>query len=268
MTSYSSLFVILSCGVTSSQSALVNAFTIPTTTKPSFPSTSYYYGTNSRNIKENVNTVVSRNRLNLVDDPNNLIDPVFNTIQQMSDITSGGTSMNTITEIVSTSLFGFGQSEIPIGVSVQPTVGETMTALKAASSAAVISPDQLIASGIAEQKLTLLGDSSAVAPPKIDSEQLNFMARDIDFFSRLPLAALVYVVFDFFFFNAQRVRDQEMYMYDEEYYLDEVDGDELEEMTARRVKTFVASFVIRIVAAFVITYATVLTSKMSFHPNF
>ena len=160
-----------------------------------------------------------------------------------------------MSEILSTTLLGIGEKHIETPPFMQL---ETLTSLKT-SEISKITADQ-----ISGPSFVLQGaDPSDFAPTTFDAEQLEFYAQDIDIFSKLPLAALVYVIFDFFFFNARQVTDKDMYIYDEDTYLDETEGD-----TPEKIMTFVGQNVFRVVAALVITWATVLTSKMTYHPHF
>lgn len=176
-----------------------------------------------------------------------------------------------ITDIVSTSFFGLGKHvDFPIGTTIPPVSSSTAdTTTTLSSLKAVAATASTMADHPSTREIILQGadnTNNSIMPIKLDSEQMNFYAQDFDIFSKLPLAALVYVLFDFFFLNMKRVTDEDqmMYMYDEDYYLEDDDYSD----TPEKVTAFVGQIALRLVMALVVTYATVMTSKMTYHPHF
>lgn len=199
-------------------------------------------------------------KLKLAFDPNELFDQI-STLQNLQDSThilnnaiidSSPTRAAEITELFSNTLLGFGETQATISQSAQL---ETLTSLKSVGSS-VISPTS-------PEFMLQNANPSDFAPKELDAEQLEFYAQEVDIFSKLPLAALVYVVFDFFFFNAREAVSQDMYTYDEDDYLDEKERDSPEMIAA-----FVGQNVFRVFAALIVTYATIFASKMTYHPHF
>lgn len=206
----------------------------------------------------NINKVNSK--LNLAVDPNDFFDQI-NTLQNLQDSThvlsnaiadSSPTRAAEITELFSNTLLGFGEKQDTISQSAQL---ETLTSLKSVGASAISpsSPEFMLQNA----------SPSDFAPKELNAEQMEFYAREVDIFSKLPLAALVYVVFDFFFFNAREAVSQDMYTYDEDDYLEEKERD-----TPEMIATFVGQNVFRVFAAVIITYATIFASKMTYHPHF
>merc|ERR1719350_1317544 len=96
-------------------------------------------------------------------------------------------------------------------------------------------------------------------PPSLPNRQtVKFYAREASFLSKLPLAATVYVAFEFFFINQRRnIADE----YDDENFEweDYEFDDEVKELSE-----FWTVVVLRCVAAFVITSLTMFVSTVSF----
>ena len=184
--------------------------------------------------------------------PNDVIDHIQN-IHDSANILTTSTS----TAIAfPTTLVSFFEK-----VATQPQSVESLINMKAAGVSS-ITPDKIVSVG---PKFEVLNASPGeLSSPKLNAEQMEYYAHELDVFSKLPLAAAIYVVFDFFFFNAMSVKDQEMYIYDEESYLQDVGNKD----TPEKITAFVAQNVFRLFAALAITYATVLTSKWTYHPHF
>lgn len=191
-------------------------------------------------------------KLHVTVDPNDVIDQIQN-IHDSANILSTSTS-TAIT--YPTTLVSFFEKVV-----TQPQSVESLINMKAAGVSS-ITADKIAAAGPKFEVLNASpGDFSS---PKLSPEQMDYYAHELDVFSKLPLAAAIYVVFDFFFFNAMSVRDEEMYIYDEESYLQGGGNKD----TPEKITAFIAQNVIRLVAALAITYATVLTSKWTYHPHF
>merc|ERR1712176_351180 len=97
-------------------------------------------------------------------------------------------------------------------------------------------------------------DSQELIPIPMDRQMVEFYTRDIDIFSKLPLAAGVYVAFEFFFMNQKRQLDFEQGIYYE-------NEEELEEVQLTEFWSVVG---LRIFAAFAITFLTILVTQNSF----
>jgi len=111
--------------------------------------------------------------------------------------------------------------------------------------------------------LELYNASPPLPSAEYDEELKQFYARTSNFYSKLPIAALAFVVFDFFVFNAEQVRDKDLYVYDEESYMDPG----LEDIPEKTV-TFAARNFVRLIAGVLIVYATYFITKMTYHPTF
>lgn len=203
--------------------------------------------------------------LRVLVDPINALDQISN-IQHFHDALAtsvyGGQDSLGITDVLSTSFLGMGQQmEIPVGTTIQPSAERMLSFTSGLSSTAsnTVAPDL---SG-PTQVYGLPGSAQNLKPAVMDAKAKEFYAQDFDIMAKLPLATVVYVVIDFFFVNFQRVRDQEMYMYDEDSYLEETQGDSPEEITA-----FAGQLAFRLLMALAVVYATVFSSKITYHPHF
>jgi len=216
------------------------------------------------------NNDISFSRLYLAPPPTDFLDQLQN-IHHASHVISE--SSDDITQLLSETFLGLGGKQEVLSQSAQL---DSLSTLKSVSSSATIASP--ISTPTAATAATLSTSTTTVGPPfiiqntdpsefqpmKLDAEQMEFYAQEVDMFAKLPLAALVYVVFDFFFMNAREAIDQNsLYLYEEENYLEHNEKDTKEEIV-----TFVGQNVFRLGMALVITYATVLASKMTYHPHF
>ena len=97
--------------------------------------------------------------------------------------------------------------------------------------------------GGGEDKIVMTADAA---------RELDIVGRYADLLNRIPLAAAIYALVDFFFVNAEEdVAIAEM--------LDDTEGDEIMEMEASVVKT-------RFLGLFVVVMATVVLSNIIYHP--
>jgi len=210
------------------------------------------------------NTFRKSKELRLLVDPTDAVDQIAN-IQHLHNALAttgyGGQDSLGITDVLTTSFLGMGQQlEIPVGTTIQPSAESMLSFQSGLSSTAssTLAPDNLSGTRV----YSMPGNPS-LSPVPMDAKAKEFYAQDFDIMSKLPLATVIYVVIDFFLVNFQRVRDQEMYMYDEEYYLEETQGDSPEEVTV-----FAGQLAFRLFMAVAVVYATVISSKMTYHPHF
>lgn len=208
-------------------------------------------------------SISSTSRIYLAPPPTEFLEQ----IQNIHHATQAFTESSDITQqLLSNTFLGIGGKQDVISQSAQL---ETLSTLKSVSSATAISPISttnaaVTATASSPPFLIQNADPSDFTNPKLDAEQMEFYAQEFDIFAKLPLAALVYVVFDFFFFNAREAIDQNsLYLYDEEEYLENSEKD-----TPEQIMTFVGQNVFRLGMALAITYATVFASKMTYHPHF
>jgi len=207
------------------------------------------------------NNDISFSRLHLTPPPTEFLDQIQN-IHHASQVIIESSD---ITQLLSETFLGLGGKQEVLSQSAQL---DSLSALKSVSSATIASPisttNAAALSTAGPPFVIQNADPSEFHPSKLDAEQMEFYAQELDIFAKLPLAALVYVVFDFFFFNAREAIDQNsLYLYDEEEYLENNEKDTKEEIV-----TFVGQNVFRLGMALVITYATVFASKMTYHPHF
>lgn len=209
--------------------------------------------------------VKNRNtNVNLGLNPNDIVDQIHtfqnihdasHTISNTMDVTNNG-----ITELLSTTFLGMGEKNLGPSAATQLDILSSMKASAPSSSSiagsAAATPPSFQAQSLGENEMEL-------AFQKLNSEQMNFYAQQLDIFSKLPLATFVFAIFDFFVFNRQDVSNEDMYLYDEESYMEPPEGD-----TPEKIAKFVGQTIIRILVALVVTYATVMASKATYHPHF
>lgn len=228
------------------------AFTTPC------PSISYARGSLNKNRK----TTKVGVSVNLID----AFDHIYNVQQFHEVLANAGYDDQSIgiTQILSSSFLGLGETAGSAATANQPNTEGTLNYVSSnsggLSAVAAAAASNIPSSGIFD----LDGEPLVFqAEPKIARDDFYFYAQDQDMMSKLPLAALAFVISDFFFVNSQRVDVEDMYIYDEESYLE----DTLED-TPEEIVSFAGQSAIRILLAVFITYATIIVSKMTYHPPF
>lgn len=200
-------------------------------------------------------------KVELLLDPVVAIDHVSNLHDHSEAFSNAGFSLpdsSLLTEVLSTTFLGIGKSA---STSNNPTVEEMLSytnGLKsAASNSALSAPEVFGLSGSAPfvQETPVLSEKDA-------KEAIEYIATDEIFMSKIPLAALTFVAFDFFIMNFQRVTSDDMYEYDDESYLEGTQSD-----TPEEIVLFAGQTAIRLVLLFVVVYLTAVVTQMTYQPN-
>lgn len=155
-------------------------------------------------------------------------------------ISSPGSSM-----LIADSIFGSKKDAYPLGQTVKPTVSESFTASirsDGESKGAVLPSDR---------QFSILDSGSVTEEPEYDERALEFYTKEAVAFAKLPLAAVIYATFEFFFMNQKRQQDM--------YYRYENDFDDEEEEAAQQME-FGGTLLLRIGAAFALTIVTLALS--------
>jgi len=147
------------------------------------------------------NNDISFSRLYLAPPPTDFLDQIQNIHHASQVITE---SSNDITQLLSETFLGLGGKQEVLSQSAQL---DSLSTLKSVSSATIASPISTPTAAATLSTSSAVGppfviqntDPSEFQPMKLDAEQMEFYAQEVDMFAKLPLAALVYVVFDFFF---------------------------------------------------------------------
>lgn len=197
--------------------------------------------------------------------PIDAIDHIYNVQRFHEVLANAGHDDQSIgiTQILSSSFLGLGETTDPAATAIQPN---TEGVLSCASSDSGLSAVAATASSNTPSAgiFNLDGEPLVIQyKPKMTRDDLYFYAQNQNIMSKIPLAALVFVLSDFFFVNSQRVDVEDMYIYDEESYLE----DTLED-TPEEIVSFAGQTAIRILLATIVTYATIIISKMTYHPDF
>jgi len=194
----------------------------------------------------------------------------------VTDIASQHIQHSSLIDVVSTS-FHAGQVATPLPNQSLPPIAETVKLGTLAPPNEITITDQFSLPGgaprsgnpfIVESLRDLFNGpikASSNAPTNIPYEGVNsenaifvparevdIVGRYADLLNRIPLAAAIYALVDFFFVNAEEdVAIAEL--------LDDAEGDEIMEMEASVVKT-------RFFGLFVTVLATVVVSSLIYHP--
>jgi len=220
-----------------------------------------FTSTSTRTFLETTIPRVTKTKLNLI-----FSEPV--------DIPNQSTTVSTSNSIlISSSVASTFKNNFPIGQSIHPTVND-YAKLPSNVESALESLEKKYGTKVADDNnrgFQILGVSDdpynlASAPDYLKSKEtkqpeiinpkeLEFLALELDFLPKLPLAAAIYVAFEFFFMNIkQQIEEEEAY--ENEMYYDE------EEEEAREVTQFWSVVALRTFAAFAITFASLFISKL------
>ena len=182
--------------------------------------------------------------------------------QPTLDIPNQNTVSNTI--LISSTAVGTFRNNFPIGQSIHPTVTD-YAKLPSNVESKLKTLDEKLGPSSSDRGFQILGVSddpynlasapdylkSNGQPEIINPKVVEFYALEMDFLPKLPLAAAIYVAFEFFFMNTKRQMEEE-----EGLYLDE------EEEEAREVTQFWSVVGMRTFAAFAITFVSLFISKL------
>lgn len=188
-------------------------------------------------------------------------------IVDVSNQNTVSTTSNSI--LISSSSVATFRNNFPIGQSIHPTVNEyaklpsnvesTLQSLEKKFGTQKESSGrgfQIL--GVSDDPYNLasapdyLKNKETNQPEIINPKELEFLALELDFLPKLPLAAAIYIAFEFFFMNTKRqIEEEEGAM----YYDDE-------EEEAREVTQFWSVVGLRTFAAFAITFVSLFISKL------
>lgn len=205
-------------------------------------------------------------RLDVLVDPVDAADHVSFALRDHGEMLAnhaGGSFLpSVLTNVLSTSFLGIGEKATGV-VSAQDML-DYASKLDSSSSAAAaaLSPSEPIRlfDGSGRE---ILAPTVPIAPT-MTAEAEEYIARSDMFMSKIPLAAITFVFFDFFFVSSQRAFESEsVYDYDEDAYLEGTQGD-----TPEEIAIFSGGFAIRIALSLLIVYLTAVVSDATYHPHF
>ena len=146
--------------------------------------------------------------------------------------------------LVADSLFGGKRDTYPIGTAIKPTDSQSYLASIPAEGVAASKARE------GDRQFAIIEAGNLFEEPEYDEQALEFYTKEAVAFAKLPLAAVIYASFEFFFMNQKRQQDM--------YYRDEYDLDEEEEQS--QMMEFGGMLLLRIGAAFTLTILTLALS--------
>mmetsp|Transcript_33695 Transcript_33695/g.41300 ORF Transcript_33695/g.41300 Transcript_33695/m.41300 type:complete len:250 (-) Transcript_33695:99-848(-) len=184
------------------------------------------------------------NQMNRVDSANNHIQQVVH-----EKVVTGNTKRSydvgsDFSFLVADSLFGGKRDTYPIGTAIKPTDSQSYLASIPAEGVAASKARE------GDRQFALTEAGALFEEPEYDEQALEFYTKEAVAFAKLPLAAVIYASFEFFFMNQKRQQDM--------YYRDEYDLDEDEEQS--QMIEFGGMLLLRIGAAFALTILTLALS--------
>lgn len=196
--------------------------------------------------------------------------------QQSNSIKNTISTSNSI--LISNSAVGtYNRNSYPIGRSIHPTVNDYATralpsgtskssylgeSKKESSSSTTASDRGFKILGVSSDPYNLASAPEYLKSPEtkkakiVNPKVYEFYALELDFLPKLPVAAAIYVAFEFFFMNKKRQIELEENENNEGLYYDD------EEEEAREVSKFWTVVGLRTFAAFTLTFLSFFVSKM------
>jgi len=151
--------------------------------------------------------------------------------------------------------YNTGQSLMPINPDVDPTTFRDYflpTYSEKAANAAIAVQQKAIAGGatINPSDMTVLLNENAPVIRPVEEKELELIARSMDLVARkVPIAALLYATFDFFFIGGNDVYKED-----------------LEEEGPAVVADWVTQSAARVLVAFIIGFGLITFENMTYHP--